>query len=268
MILIEAIVALTVYILIPAPQGVGRRHLDALAGRSVPQGLIGRLMRLPAAAREQFLALGSQEGPVDMGLLKAIGSALGMVVGILTGVAFIPSNLLAAGMLFSIGGYFAPEAIHNHRLAARREEVQREMVFLLANLRSFCRQANLLEALQLSVSGEEGILASEIRWVIEQATMGENLYDALSEVAGRLKVEEFTSLVEALCEAHEVGTPLDQALQAVEEDMYTRWEAEAHEQVAGMDFRLTVIGVALLMPALFMVSMLPAIVQVVRQLVG
>jgi len=266
MVMISTIAVLVVYMLVPAPRGVDRGHLAVLAGRSRGGGLTARLRRLPMRAREQLVALGAPEEEPDVGLLKLIGAGLGALVGLVAGLVFMPGfNLTMPGGIFAVAGYFCPEVIHRRRLAARQEQIEGEMVFFLANLRSFSWGANLYEALRLAVSGEEGALASAVEWVLGQATAGENLYEALGVAARRLAVDEFTMLVDTLQDAHGVGTPLEDAVKVVEVDMYRRWEADAQRQVGGMDFRLTVVGVLLLMPALFLVAMLPALVQVMRE---
>lgn len=265
--LMAATAALTmVYVLLPAPAQVGKRELQILSGETPRPTLLDRLRGMPGKVKGQFVGLGSQEQVGGIALLRLASAGLGGPLGATAGYVFAPTvPRLIPMAIFALACYFLPEYLHKRRREARRERVEKEMVFFLASLRSFCSFGNLYQALELALIGEEGLLADELRRAVGRMALGGNAFESLHECAERLDTPEFTGLVDILEQAEAVGAPLEEAVAAVEKGIYERWESQAQAEVARMDFRLTVLGVLVLMPALILVAVLPALMQIARQ---
>ena len=254
----------TAYTIFPPPVKLGEKRLDRLMGRTPRKNVLERLLELPRQVKEDFRALERTEPTM---LLKLAGACLGLLAGAITTVLFVPPSAAPVSLtVFGAAGYLAPDFIHKRKVAARKEAIEKEMVFFLGFLRAFCKLGNLYQALQLAVAGESGRLARELETTLSQVALGEELFEALREAADRIAVDTFSELVFTLEQSQQVGAPLDEAVAAVEEHMYRTWETDAHSQVARMDFRLTVLGVVVLMPALLLTAVFPALMQIMRQI--
>lgn len=263
-VLIALIAIGAAYTIFPPPTQLGGKRLDRLMGREPSKGILERILELPIRLREDFQALERTEPTF---LLKLAGALLGLLAGGIATALFVPPSAAPVSLtVFAAAGYLAPDFIHKRKVAARKEAIEREMVFFLGFLRAFCKLGNLYQALQLAIAGETGRLAGELERALSQVTLGEELFDALREAADRIAVDTFSELVFTLESSQEVGAPLDEAVAAVEEHMYHTWEMDARSQVARMDFKLTVLGVVVLMPALLLTAVFPALMQIVRQI--
>lgn len=261
-VLIALIAIGAAYAILPPPVQLGGRRLDRLAGREPPKSALERILELPARLREDFQALERTEPTL---LLKLAGALLGLLAGAAATALFVPPPAAPVSLtIFAAAGYLAPDLAHRRRVAARKEAIEREMVFFLGFLRAFCRLGNLYQALHLAAAGESGRLATEIEKALSQVALGEDLFESLREAADRIAVDTFSELIFTLESSQKVGAPLEEAVAAVEEHMYAIWEMDAHAQVARMDFRLTVLGVVVLMPALLLTAVFPALMQIVR----
>jgi len=265
MLTVATVALIVAYVLVPAPQRLGKRKLAILAGQTPQPTLLDRLMSLPGEVKRQFMGLGREAEVGNILLLKLVSAGLGALAGIVAGTIFLPQVPSLVPMAIMAGAaYFAPSQLHKRRREARRDQVERELVFFLASLRAFCKLGSLYQALELSLGNEEGLLAQAVRQALGKMALGKDPFESLHEAALVLDTPAFTTLVDTLQQSQAVGAPLETAVAAVEDALYEKWEMEAQAQIGTMDFRLTVLGVIVLIPAIILVSVVPAVIQVVR----
>ena len=92
--------------------------------------------------------------------------------------------------------------------------------------------------------------------------------DALRNLAERTGVQEIYSLVAMLIQTDRLGTSVAQALRSHADSMRTKRRQRAEELARKATVKLAFPLVLLIFPALFVVLLAPAVIQLLRALAG
>ncbi|MBU5637873.1 type II secretion system F family protein [Geomonas sp. Red69] len=137
------------------------------------------------------------------------------------------------------------------------------------DLVTLCVEAGLsMDAALLRASDapqfEENPLAQEIRQATMETRAGKSRVEALKDMAERTMVDDMRSFTATLSQTERFGTSLSQALRSFSDDLRTKRRQAAEEAAAKTTVKLIFPLVFAIFPALLVVVLGPAVVQIAR----
>lgn len=178
-------------------------------------------------------------------------------------VAILAMALLTAATT----GYYLPWIVVTQQAQRRKLSISRAIPDGLDLLVS-CTEAGLaldasFDRVADNLHGAAPELAQELHMVTVEVAAGVSRQEALRRLEQRTGVPELGSLVNVLIQADRLGTPVAQALRVYASTTRTRRMLTAEEKAAAISPKLTVAMVLFLLPALFVVILGPAIVNII-----
>jgi tight adherence protein C len=174
-------------------------------------------------------------------------------------------------MLFAAAvGYYLPNIILARRIEQRQQEIFNNFPDAI-DLLLVCVEAGLgLDAALLKV-GEEiriksTILADELHLVNLELRAGSSKDRALRNLAMRTGVQEVDTLVAMLIQADRFGTSIGESLRVHADDLRTKRRLRAEEAAAKIPLKLLFPLIFCIFPALLLVLLGPAFIQIYRVL--
>jgi tight adherence protein C len=164
-------------------------------------------------------------------------------------------------------GWLLPDWDLDRRVSRRRGLVLMELPTLLDMLTLATSAGMALEqALDEVAAGSQGVVASELRVVMRELALGQrrNLPEALGALAERLGTPEVNHILGRMSAAYEQGLPLGQALQAQAEALRERQRLHIVEEGGKAAVRMLLPVALLILPALFVVVLVPAAAELTR----
>lgn len=290
------VVALVYALLQLAQPDAARRRLRTLAGpdlSAVPgrgrlvawvariTGPIGRLSAPEegfekSSLRLRFVHAGlrSANAPTAFFGLKTvltIGLPVAGVVALsLAGSMPRGNNLAFVVLLLASVGYYGPNLVLAHMVAARQREIFESFPDAL-DLLTVCVEAGLgTEAAILRVAEDLQLngpaLADELRLVNLELRAGGERERALRNLAIRTGVEEVEGFVTMLLQAERFGTSIAESLRVHADMLRTRRRQRAEEAAAKIALKLLFPLIFCIFPSLLVVLMGPAMIQIYRTL--
>ncbi|EEG09814.1 type II secretion system F family protein [Pseudogulbenkiania ferrooxidans] len=190
---------------------------------------------------------------------------LGLTGGHKDGTNFLLFMLLAAGI-----GYYLPNILLSRRVENRQREIFNNFPDAI-DLLLVCVEAGLgLDAALLKV-GEEmriksPILADELHLVNLELRAGSTKERALRNLAIRTGVQEVDTLVAMLIQSDRFGTSIGESLRVHADDLRTKRRLRAEEAAAKIPLKLLFPLIFCIFPALLLVLLGPAFIQIYRVL--
>lgn len=175
----------------------------------------------------------------------------------------------AVVLAFGAVGWMLPGTWLKGRVKRRQKEVLRSLPDAL-DMVTTCVGAGLgLDAALARVADKSsGPLADDLARMLREVAMGKLRREALSEMAGRVGVEELTGFVNAVIQAEQLGVGIAQVLRVQADQMRARRrqrvEQTAHEAPIKMIFPL----VLFIFPAFMLVILGPAAIRIAGSLAG
>lgn len=118
------------------------------------------------------------------------------------------------------------------------------------------------QAVGQAVEKTKGPLTDELRRVLDEVRVGRPQSDAFRAMAGRVRMQELSLLVAAIDQATKMGTGLASALRLQAVEIRERRMAYVREQAGKLPVKMMLPLVLLIFPALFVVILGPAGVQI------
>ncbi|MGD8319691.1 MAG: type II secretion system F family protein [Gemmatimonadota bacterium] len=202
-------------------------------------------------------------------LAAVLGSGVLLIAGAfgvrLAGALFLGSWLAAFG-------WIAPQWYVARRKSRRWLEVQHalpDMVDLLVA----CVEAGMgLNQALLRVADEvrhmSPVLSTELAMVNLEIRAGTPRSEALAKLGERSELEDVQSLVTMLAQADRYGTSVAQSLRVHVDALRTKRRQAAEEAAAKTTIKLVFPLVLFIFPALFVVILTPAVIQIMEQLLN
>jgi tight adherence protein C len=264
------------------------RPLQALAAPAVEQvgaapPAAARAPRLPPVAadevgvlRQRFMHAGIRHAQAVAAFfgVKAL-LALGLPVAAFVGMALagaLPRGMAlpAALLLPAVLGYWGPNALLAHQVRVRQRAIFETFPDAL-DLMTVCVEAGLgTEAALLRVAEDLGpqspALAEELRLVNLELRAGATRERALRNLALRTGVEEVEGFVTMIVQAERFGTRVAQALRVHADTLRTLRRQRAEEAAAKIALKLLFPLIFCIFPALLVVLLGPAVIQIRRVL--
>ena len=214
---------------------------------------------------------------------KASGMALfhacklaAMVGGLLLGLA--ASLVLGAGggrvilctILGASVGAFLPGYFLNRRARNRQLDIGRQLSDVL-DLLVVCVEAGLGLLESIKVVGIETmeqnlIIGHELSQVAAEVNSGASLGEALRSLADRSGVADIKPLAATLIQSEQLGAAIGPALRAISDSIRTHRRLRAEESAQKTTIKILFPLVLMILPAMLLIIVGPAIVQTVRTL--
>jgi tight adherence protein C len=207
----------------------------------------------------------SPEGVVALMLLMAVaGTGLGLLLGF--GYVGDPTQAMLLTVAFGGMGLYAPRMWLGRRVRERRQEILEAMPNSL-DLLTLSVEAGLGfdAALQRVAEKYNNSLADEFNKVLAEMKLGRTRKDSLLAMGERVQVDEISSFVTAIVQSSELGASLADTLRVQAEDMRRRRRQRAEEKGNQAPLKMLFPMVGCIFPALFVVLLGPAVIQVAHQ---
>ena len=193
---------------------------------------------------------------------KGISAAGGIVLGIVIG-AF--SSVLAvfvfASMLGAVG-YIAPAIVVSQRAKRRQSTIVSQLPDAL-DLLAVSVEAGLGfdGAVAKLTQYMSGPLPEEFELALGEMRIGESRADALKKMAQRAGTPEVSSFVRSIVQADQLGTSLGRILRVQATDTRLKRQAIAEERAMKAPIKMLFPTVAFIFPAMFIVILGPALLN-------
>jgi tight adherence protein C len=223
------------------------------------------------------LAMAGIEHPAAPALYVVLrfGAAIGLPLCFLISQQFEPKPLIGLPLIgCALGlcavGLVAPRALLDNRIGARKTQLEQQFPDAL-DLMVVCVEAGLgLESALVRVGREvhesHPRVAEEFDRTSQELAAGRSRADALRGLADRAEVESVRSFAALLIQTDTLGTSIGQTLRTYSNEMRDHRMLAAEEKAMRIPVLLTVPLVACILPVIVTALMLPAIIDVVRNL--
>ncbi len=195
------------------------------------------------------------------------------VSGLLAGVAArlaapdaMSAPMLAVGMTAAaMGGFYLPGLWLRMRISGRRTEMLHSLPDAL-DLLVVCVESGMGLDQALARVGREmrlrsQVLSDELHLLNLELRAGRRRSEALRNLALRMDMEDVTSLVTLLVQADAFGTSVARTLRVYSDTLRTKRALRAEEMAAKLPVKLLFPLVLFILPALFVVIIGPAAIQ-------
>lgn len=214
---------------------------------------------------------------------QAVAIYFGFRVGLmlLFGILYLVAALLTGSLnsrdvvmvfLPLTAGYFLPPILLTIRIRSRQEQIFRELPDAL-DLVLICLEAGLgfdaaLYRVSRELAGISPVLSEEFGQYFLEIQSGLPRRDVLANLAERNGVASLTAVVGVLLQSIRFGTNIAESLRVHINSMRTLRRQMAEEDAAKMSTRLTFPMVLLILPALFIIILGPAMLGIIEKIKG
>ena len=179
---------------------------------------------------------------------------------------------LASAAVLALLSFFMPGLWLENRMGARRSQIRKGLPDVL-DLLIVCLEAGSSLDQSLMRASEDldlayPALAEELRMVHTEIRAGKPRLDAFRNFAFRTKVDEVRSLVGMLVQTDRFGTSISQALRVFASAQRIRRRQDAEERAGQIAVKLAFPLVFFMFPALYVVVLGSAMIQIYHTFVG
>jgi tight adherence protein C len=174
-------------------------------------------------------------------------------------------RLLAGCCLLTLIGWFMP-LVRVQRLARLRlERIDREVPELVDLLVTTVEAGvGFAAALQLASRSIEGPLGVELRLALREQSLGLTPEEALRNLAVRVSSPATRAFTQALVQGETLGVSIGTILRDLAIDMRKRRRQSAEERAQKTPTKILFPLIALILPAMFIISLGPVLLEIVR----
>ena len=207
--------------------------------------------------------LGRRISPTGFLAFKGGTALAGLFFGTMIGRAGGVGAALLAALFLGALGFFAPDYAVTLKARSRRERIRADLPDAL-DLLAVSVEAGLgFDAAVGKISEHmEGPLAEEFALTLSEMRIGESRQEALKRLAERVDAPELSAFVRAIIQADQLGTTLGRILRVQAADSRLRRQAAAEERAMKAPIKMLFPTVLFIFPAMFLVILGPAILNV------
>ena len=180
----------------------------------------------------------------------------------------VTSTMVFLGTIFfAVVGWILPMLMLDRRARERTDAIDYELPELI-DLLVVTLEAGLsfLAALQMAADRLEGPLGVELRLTLQEQRMGLTTNEALKGMLERTDTPGMRTFVRSVLQGETLGTSTGQIMRNLAIEMRKRRRAAAEERAQKAPIKLLFPLVILILPAMFIVVLGPALYDVGRQL--
>lgn len=183
-------------------------------------------------------------------------------------VGLIPLLVGAAGGLgLAALAYVGLPLAIDMRVRGRRDKIVAALPTVLDLLTLSVEAGMSFDAgLQRVVKRLRGPLIDELALMMRDSQLGATRSEALNNMAARVDASEMSSFVRALTQSDRLGVPLAQMLRTQADDLRHKLRNEAEEHAMKAPVKMLFPTVLLIFPAVFIVVLGPAVIQLMAKL--
>jgi tight adherence protein C len=225
----------------------------------------GKYMRMIIAA-----GLKKQSLPVFMGVRIALAVVLPVFYFVFYGIPFEKDSTMRilSAVALAIVGFVAPSFWLSRRVKKRQLEIFHDLPEVL-DLMTVCVEAGLsMDAAMVKVCEDPNLkkspLVDEMKILLQEVRAGKPRLEALRDMGERTMVEDLKSFAAMLIQTERLGTSLAQSLRVFSDTLRTIRMQRAQEAAAKTTVKLVFPLVFFILPALFVVMLLPAVIRISR----
>jgi tight adherence protein C len=183
-------------------------------------------------------------------------------LGLVLGGLVSPLAALVFGGSWAVGGFALPGLVVSQKARSRRELIRAELPDAL-DLLAVSVEAGLGfdGALDKLVDYMDGPLSEEFSLTLGEMRIGESRHDALKKLAERVDTAEVAAFTRAIIQADQLGISLGRILKVQSADSRNRRQMAAEEKAMKLPIKMMFPTVAFIFPAMFLVVLAPAILN-------
>lgn len=243
----------------PVLLGLGRG-----AARFTPIGWLKRT--------QHRLVLAGSPGNLDANawlVIKILATAVMLGIWFVARGRFDVQQQIISFFLLAALGYFGPDVILNRRIDERRESMRRDLPDML-DLLVISVEAGLGfdSALNRVVNTVPGALSEEFFRMLQETRVGVARRDAMRHLTDRTDVDELRSFLLAMMQAEAFGVAIARVLRVQADEMRVARRQRAQEKAFAAPVKLVFPLVFCIFPALFIVLLGPAAIQIYETFTG
>jgi tight adherence protein C len=249
-----------------APRRSLRAHLEAVA--TTAGAMIGRHFgRLRGKDyRSRLISAGMYTWTPDRLLGMQFLSAVAGVVLALWLVSLMgasPPMMLLMTVGAAVLGWMVPMYVVSSRARTRREQVERGLPDLI-DLLVVTLEAGLSfpQSLRLAATKIKEPLASEVRLTLQEQNMGLTLVEALEHLLVRIDTPGVRMFSRSIAQGETMGVSTGQIMRNLAVELRKRQRAYAEERAQKAPVKILFPIMFLIMPALFIVLLLPVMITI------
>ena len=193
---------------------------------------------------------------------KGLCGGAGLLLGLLLGGIAGGSSLVLFPAGFGALGYVVPGFIVSGRARRRREGAVAQLPDAL-DLLAVSVEAGLSfdAAINKLTEHMEGPLVEELELMLGEMRIGSGRPEALKKLAQRMDTREISAFVRSLIQADQLGISLGRILRVQAADSRLKRQAAAEEKAAKAPIKMLFPTVIFIFPAMFVVILGPAMLQ-------
>ena len=230
--------------------------------------LAGAMLRLNAKQNIEALSMllmsaGMRNtSPQTFLAAKGVSAGAGILLGIVVGAFSSVLSVFVFAMILGAIGYIAPAIVVSQKAKRRQSAIVRQLPDSL-DLLSVSVEAGLGfdGAIAKLTQYMAGPLSEEFELALGEMRIGENRSDALKKLALRAGTPEVSSFVRAIVQADQLGTSLGRILRVQATDTRNKRQAIAEERAMKAPIKMLFPTVAFIFPAMFIVILGPALLN-------
>jgi tight adherence protein C len=186
----------------------------------------------------------------------------------LAGLAGVDGLLVLVGtIVLALCGWILPLAYIDYTRRKRLETIEYDLPDLI-DLLVVTVEAGLSFSAGLRVAAGRlsGPLAQELRLTLQEQSMGLTLTESLHNLVRRAETDGVRTFVRAMTQGEQLGVSTGQIMRTLAEEMRKKRKAAAVERAQKAPIKLLFPLLIFIFPALFVIILLPALVQIADNL--
>ncbi|MGD0167359.1 MAG: type II secretion system F family protein [Gaiellaceae bacterium] len=198
---------------------------------------------------------------------KGLCGGAGLLLGLLLGSVSGGSAVVFYPLCFGAVGYIAPGYVVTVRARHRREEAVSQLPDAL-DLLAVSVEAGLSfdSAINKLTEHMQGPLIEEFELMLGEMRVGSSRPEALKKLGQRLDTPEMSAFVRSLIQADQLGISLGRILRVQATDTRLKRQAAAEEKASKAPIKMLFPTVLFIFPAMFLVILGPAMLQLKKVL--
>lgn len=222
------------------------------------------------ARLKKVVQMASEPDTYSLERILVLKFAGALTVGFMTFLYFMKNPGLL-GIVFmvigTIGGFVIPEMLVSSRAKTRQDAVRTALADAIDQLAVTVRAGLSVDSALMRVSETlRGPLAEELRRVVQDIKFGVSRSDALHALAERMDISELNYFVRALIQADSLGVSVSTTLANQSEQMRIRRRLRSEEKAMKLPVKILAPTLLCILPALMIIVLGPAVIQLMRNL--